>query len=101
MLEAAKNSVFTICSNFLRWSVVFLPLLKLKRSSSHVKFLPINSKHPEEVAKRFRKYKETQALDLAEKNILSATENQLNEFEKKEFQILSKYWDEGHSDPAV
>jgi len=73
----------------------------MNRTSSKVKFLVVNPRNNDEVAKIYRRYKEAQALDLAEKNITSATENQLNEFEKKEFQILSKYWDEGYYDSAV
>ena len=101
MLEAARNSIFSVFSNYMRSSLIFDFILNMCRVSSQTKFLSVNPKNPDQVAKKFRMYKEAKALHLAEKNVMSASQNQLNEFEKKEFQILSKYWDEGHVDPLV
>lgn len=71
------------------------------RKRTAINFLAVNSKNPDQVAKRYKLYQEARALDVVEKNVVTSTKHQLNEFDQKEFQILHKYWDEGHFDPDV
>ena len=88
MFEAFRNSIFRVGANWLR-------------TNSQAKFLSVSPKNNEAVVERYQFYKETEALQNVENNLINSTESRLNEFEQKEFQILRKYFDEGAHNPDV
>lgn len=61
----------------------------------------MNTKNPEELAKRYKNYQEAKALHTLEQNVLDGVENKLDEFEAKEFKLLRKYVLEYRSNSAV
>ena len=88
MFEAFRNSIFRVGSNWLR-------------TNTQAKYLAVSPKNNEAVVERYQFYKETEALQNVQDNLMNATEGRLNEFEKREFQVLKKYFDEGAHNPAV
>jgi len=73
----------------------------LNSTNSQAKYLSVSPKNNEAVVERYQFYKDAEALQNVENNLINATESRLNEFEQKEFQILRKYFEEGSHNPAV
>ena len=88
MFEAFRNSIFRVGSHWVR-------------SNAQSKYLSVSTKNNEAVVERYQFYKETEALQNVEDNLINATESRLNEFEKREFQVLRKYFSEGSHNPSV
>ena len=75
--------------------------LSSNSTNTQAKYLAVSPKNNEAVVERYQFYKESEALQNVQDNLMNATESRLNEFEKREFQVLRKYFDEGAHNPSV